>query len=68
MKILVVVMNPSNRSPKRRIPKNSTLDRLNSWMDQCEVKYFSFINTWDKISNKLKKADIDLEFVKQATN
>ena len=60
MKVLIVGMNPSARSPNKKLAKNSTLDRLNRWMDSCEIINFSFINTCDIIKDKVKIEDVDL--------
>ena len=44
--ILVVGMNPSGRDVKGK--KGPTISKLESWMEQLDVPYFSFINTFDE--------------------
>ena len=57
MKLLVVGMNPSNKPTKQK--PSATFKKLESWMDQLGVRYFSFINTFDEMGQaKLAKADL----------
>ncbi len=44
--ILVVGMNPSGRNSRDK--KGPTISKLESWMEQLDVQYFSFINTFDE--------------------
>jgi len=46
MKVLVVGMNPSTK-PTLKNKRNATFSKLEQWMTQCEIKYFSFVNTFD---------------------
>ena len=49
-KVLVVGMNPSTKQTLKGRP-NATFKKLEAWMTDCEVKYFSFVNTFDDSSN-----------------
>lgn len=55
MRVLVVGMNPSARSPKK---PNATFRKLNGWMPECGVAYYSFCNTFDDISSA-EKSKVD---------
>lgn len=55
MRVLVVGMNPSARSPKK---SNATFRKLNGWMSECGVTYYSFCNTFDDISSA-EKSKVD---------
>lgn len=55
MRVLVVGMNPSARSPKK---SNAAFRKLNGWMSECGVTYYSFCNTFDDISSA-EKSKVD---------
>ena len=55
MRVLVVGMNPSTRSPKK---SHATFRKLNGWMSECGVAYYSFCNTFDDISSA-EKSKVD---------
>ena len=57
--MIVVGMNPSNRSTKDRVYKNSTFDRLGKWMDTLGVQHFSFINLFDHAKDNPTIKDVD---------
>lgn len=59
MKIIVIGMNPSATPPSSKIRKNSTFDKLNRWMDEAGVKHYSFMNTFDEVSNEPRKSKVD---------
>ena len=58
MKLLIIGMNPANRDYDHR-KGNPTLNRLYSWLDQLNVKHFSYINTFDTPTNTPKFSYID---------
>lgn len=56
-KILVIGMNPANKPKIRTSP---TFKRLENWMDQIGVQYFSFCNTYDEQAEaKLSNVNFD---------
>lgn len=57
-------MNPSKAEGVR---KNSTLDRLNKWMDKLGIQNYSFMNTIDKC-DKVSHADIDHIKLREVSN
>ena len=57
MKILIVGHSPSPSSTKRK--GNPTLERLNRWLDACDVRIYSFTNLAPSSSQSLKKAEIN---------
>ena len=59
MKVLVVGMNPSNK-PTLKDSQNSTFRKLEKWMSECGVHYFSFCNTFDE-PGVCKKGKVDFK-------
>lgn len=57
MKILIVGHSPSPSSTKRK--GNPTLERLNRWLDACDVRIYSFTNLAPSSAGSLKKAEIN---------
>jgi len=57
MKILIVGHSPSPSSTKRK--GNPTLERLNRWLDACDVRIYSFTNLAPSSATSLKKAEIN---------
>jgi len=53
----VVGLNPSARI---RVARNSTLDRLNKWMDILGIQYYSFMNIIEYVSKTPNKNDINV--------
>ena len=49
-------MNPSGVDG---VKKNSTLDRLNKWMDKLGIQHYSFMNTIEKAADKVYHGDVD---------
>jgi hypothetical protein len=56
MKILIVGHSPSPSSTRRK--GNPTLNRLNRWLDACDVRIYSFTNLAHSSTGSLKKAEI----------
>ena len=46
----MIGMNPPTKQTLKGKP-NATFRKLESWMTECGVKYFSFVNTFDDPSN-----------------
>lgn len=59
-RILIVGINPSDR---KNIEKNSTLHRLEKWMNQLEVGNYSFVNIISEPGD-YNKQDIDYGRIK----
>lgn len=59
MKVLVVGMNPSTK-PTLNGKTNATFKKLESWMTECEIKHFSFVNTFDDPS-EAKQSKVDFQ-------
>lgn len=59
-KILVIGMNPSNK-PTLNGKTSATFKRLEKWMDSCEVKHFSFANTFDYPKDNPTHLDVDYQ-------
>jgi len=59
-RILIVGINPSDR---KNIEKNSTLHRLERWMNQLEVGTYSFVNIISEPGD-YNKQDIDYDRIK----
>ena len=57
MKILIVGHSPSPSSTRRK--GNPTLNRLNRWLDACDVRIYSFTNLAPSSVTSLKKVEID---------
>ncbi len=68
MKVLVVGMNPGKTKTFTKIPKNSTFDKLNRWMDDAGVKHYSFMNTFDDIADVPKMSMVDWDRLKHINN
>lgn len=66
LRVLVVGMNPSNVLENVKVRKNSTLARLNKWMDRWEISNYSFINTTEKRFDSISQNDVDPERLKEA--
>jgi hypothetical protein len=59
--MIVVGMNPSNRSTGNKVHKNSTFDRLDKWADALGVQHFSFINLFDYAKDTPTIKDVDFQ-------
>jgi len=55
-KILILGHSPSPSSTKRK--GNPTLERLNRWLDACNVRIYSFTNLCASSAGSLKNAEI----------
>lgn len=62
MNIIVVGINPG--SPMKKLKKNTTIDRLNSWMDFLQIPNWGFVNVISKPGD-YSKLPHDTEFVLQ---
>ena len=62
--MIVVGMNPSNRSTGKKVHKNSTFDRLEKWADVLGVQHFSFINLFDYVKDTPTIKDVNFETLK----
>jgi hypothetical protein len=58
-KVLVIGMNPSTKPTLKGKP-NATFRKLEQWMTQCNVDYFSFCNTFDETS-EAKHSKVDFK-------
>lgn len=67
MRLLIVGMNPSATPERVKVRKNSTLDRLNKWMDFVGVQHYSFINVVEQ-RGKVSHKDVDYDFLKTVTS
>lgn len=67
MKILVVGHSPGATDIMKRKNGSPTLNRLNSWLDHCNVEIYSFSNLSAHHAPVLKKSDVDETFVKSIT-
>ena len=56
MKILIVGHSPSPSSTKRK--GNPTLERLNRWLEACNVDIYSFTNLCASSAGSLRNAEI----------
>ena len=57
-KVIIVGMNPSRLQPNDG--KGPTSKKLDKWMDQCGIQYFSFVNTFEEMGEpKLDKVDLN---------
>ena len=45
-RILIIGMNPSNKPTKGKT--SATFKKLEKWMDELGIQYFSFCNTYDE--------------------
>ena len=58
-KILVVGHSPGKTPINKRKNGSPTLNRLNRWLDACEVDIYSFSNIYAHHKELLKMTDID---------
>jgi len=56
MKVIVIGLNPSAVST---VKKNSTLDRLNKWMDLLHITNYTFVNMIPEVGNPDKSKICD---------
>lgn len=62
--ILVVGMCPSNK-PTLGTKRNATFRNLESWMDRLNIRYFSFINTFN-FPGKAQIKNVDFDSLEKA--
>jgi len=64
-RIIVVGQNPGTY--KRRVPKHTSLTRLNEWMDRVGVRgCYSFVNCHSSPKSSLRLADVDQSAIEHA--
>ena len=66
-KILVVGHSPGKTPINKRKNGSPTLNRLNRWLDACEVDIYSFSNIYAHHKELLKNTDIDRTYVQNIT-
>jgi len=66
-KILVIGHSPSSKEycPRKG---NPSINRLNRWLDACDVRIYSFTNACAHRATSLKKADIDETYITQVSS
>jgi hypothetical protein len=63
-RVLIVGMCPSDK-PTLGTKRNATFRNLESWMDRLNIRYFSFINTFD-VPGKPVMSNVDFTKLEQA--
>ena len=66
-KVLVIGHSPGKPPINKRKHGSPTLNRLNRWLDACEVDIYSFTNLCAHNKEFLKMADIDGTFIQKIT-
>ena len=66
-KVLVIGHSPGKTAINKRKNGSPTLNRLNRWLDACEVDIYSFTNLCAHHKEFLKMADIDGIFIQKIT-
>ena len=66
-KVLVIGHSPGKTPINKRKNGSPTLNRLNRWLDACEVDIYSFTNLCAHHKEFLKMADIDGTFIQKIT-
>ena len=66
-KIIVIGHSPGKTPINKRKNGSPTLNRLNRWLDACEVDIYSFTNLCAHHKEFLKMADIDGIFIQKIT-
>ena len=66
-KVLVIGHSPGKTPINKRKNGSPTLNRLNRWLDACEVDIYSFTNLCAHHKEFLKMADIDGIFIQKIT-
>ena len=66
-KVLVIGHSPGKTPINKRKNGSPTLNRLNRWLDACEVDIYSFTNPCAHHKEFLKMADIDGTFIQKIT-
>ena len=68
MKILVVGHSPGATDIRKRKNGSPTINRLNRWLDACDVRIYSFTNLCAHHKVSLKLSDIDETFINECVN
>ena len=66
-KVLVIGHSPGKTPINKRKNGSPTLNRLNRWLDACEVDIYSFTNLCAHHKEFLKNADIDGIIIQKIT-
>ena len=66
-KVLVIGHSPGKTPINKRKNGSPTLNRLNRWLDSCEVDIYSFTNLCAHHKEFLKNADIDRILIQKIT-
>ena len=66
-KVLVVGQSPGKTPINKRKNGSPTLNRLNCWLDACDVDLYSFSNIYAHHKELLKITDIDETYVYKIT-
>lgn len=67
MKVLVVGHSPGATDIMKRKNGSPSINRLNRWLDACDVKIYSFTNLCAHHKVSIKLSDIDETFIKECT-
>jgi len=66
-KVLVIGHSPGKTPINKRKNGSPTLNRLNRWLDACDVDLYSFSNIYAHHKELLKITDIDETYVQKIT-